>query len=161
MAAQTLQLGPAFEIAVQVHGLQMDGGGGCYLFHVVRVAEQMDTDEERVAALLHDAMEDCGSTSMASSIYHRIAIVYGNPIADAVAALTHVEGEDYMQYIRALSVNPLAAKVKMADLRENSREDRLAKLPSERAERLRTKYREAMHFLLTQPQIDEVSGARS
>ena len=38
---------------------------------------------------------------------------------DALRLLTHTEGVPYMDYVQALAKNPIAHKVKCADLRHN------------------------------------------
>jgi len=142
-----LLLGEAFKIAVEVHGNQRDKAGVPYLAHICRVMEQMDTDEERVVAILHDVLEDCG-TPVVGIYGARILAAYGINVIDAIFSLTRASTTDptYMDYIRRLSENPLAVKVKLADLRDNMRQDRLEKLPD--GLRLYAKYREAYDFLI-------------
>ena len=41
------------------------------------------------------------------------------PVLDALRLLTHDEGMPYMDYVQALAKNPIARKVKYADLRHN------------------------------------------
>lgn len=156
MESPTLRLGEAFLIAVEVHGNQRDQGGDPMMLHVVRVAESLRTDKERVVGVLHDTLEDCGSSSRANDLYARIQRAYGDEVADAVALLTRLYSEDYEDYIQRLSENPLAVRVKLADLTQNLREDRLSKLEPEVADRLRTKYLAARHFLLGRPEVQSV-----
>jgi hypothetical protein len=52
-----------------------------------------------------------------------------------------------MDYIRRLSTNPLAVKVKFADLADNRRRERLRKLPREESNRLFDKYEQAWLLL--------------
>lgn len=150
-----ISLGPAWQMAVEVHGLQLGKDGESYVFHILRVAQQMHTDVERVVAILHDVLEDCGGTNQANEYYHRILTAYGPEVANAVALLTRMEGEPYMDYIRCLSENPLAVRTKMADLRDNLNPERLAALRPEEADRLRAKYLPAQHFLLTLPEVKQ------
>ena len=44
---------------------------------------------------------------------------------EALRLLTHPEGEPYMDYVSRLQHNPVAVKVKLADLRHNSDLSRL------------------------------------
>lgn len=139
-----LSLKEAFRIAVEVHGDQRDKAGEPYLFHVMRVAMAMDTDEERVVAILHDVIEDYDDTMETMADINE---AYGQDILSTVELLTR--NKPYLDYIRRLSTNPLAVKVKLADLRDNMDGDRLRKLPTkEEAARLYKKYREAYEFLL-------------
>lgn len=139
-------LGEAFRIAIQVHAWQIDLSGDPYPFHVVRVAMQMDTAEEQAVALLHDAVEDAPEDSKYNLLL-RIESAYGQNVANAVYALTRIEGEPYPDYIRRVSKDPLAVKVKLADLADNTNPVRLAKLPSYERERLEVKYRIALDIL--------------
>lgn len=144
-----LMLGEAFKIAVEVHDNQRDKSGEPILFHVMRVASAMDTDTERCVAILHDVIEDVvPNTSLAiARLCMRIESIYGETIANAVADLTRMPNQSYMDYIRRLSRNPLAVKVKLADLAENMRRDRMRKLPPKEANRLYDRYHEAFCFL--------------
>lgn len=141
-----LLLKKAFEIAVEVHGDQRDKAGEPYLFHVMRVAMQMDSDGERVVALLHDVFEDSLS-DVSLTLPYEIVAAYGSSIFNTVKVLTRRNEERYMDYIRRLSANPLAAKVKLADLIDNADPKRLSKLKPEEAARLSRKYDEAYCYL--------------
>jgi (p)ppGpp synthase/HD superfamily hydrolase len=140
---KTMDLKAAFEIAVEVHGNKRDKAGEPYLAHICRVMSAMDTDEERVVAILHDAMED--GPSMVTADWR--LTFYPEHLLLAVLALTRVPGEPYMDYIRRLSKNPLAVKVKMADLRDNMDYRRLDKLDPAERHRLHLKYHEASYYL--------------
>lgn len=144
-----LDLTPAFRIALEVHGHQKDKAGEPYLWHVFRVAMRMETDEERVVALLHDAIEDAGTR--AQEVARAIYDAYGVAVGDAVVALTKlmidqsfdiagIEQDDYLRYIRRLAQNPVAVRVKLADLMDNADPERLAKLGPKEAARLSNKY---------------------
>lgn len=149
-----LSLKEAFRIAVEVHGDQRDKSGEPYLFHVMRVAAQMDTDEERVVAILHDVIEDFvpeeGDIGQTLALVSRIYELYGPNIGNAVEALTKGTDVPYMDYIRRLSTNPLAVKVKLADLEDNSNPERLESREPKEAVRLYAKYAEAYAFLFNQ-----------
>lgn len=144
---QQLHLGQVFALAVHVHGDQRDKSGQPYLFHVMRVAMSMGNDVEIATALLHDVIEDA-PLDETIAIARRIYALCGETVGDACLALTHTRDVPYMQYVRGLSINPLARTVKLADLRENMNEQRLRLLPSADADRLRKKYREAWDFLM-------------
>ena len=70
-----------------------------------------------------------------------------NYIVDAVDMLTHKDkNDDYFDYVRGVAKNPLAKKVKIADLTTNSdlsRLDNPTKIDFERAE----KYKKALQIL--------------
>jgi (p)ppGpp synthase/HD superfamily hydrolase len=48
----------AIEIAVKVHAGQMDKGGAPYILHPLRVMLAVRSQEARMAAVLHDVVED-------------------------------------------------------------------------------------------------------
>lgn len=151
IAEMQLDLSHAWGIAVEVHGNQRDKAGEPYLFHIARVAMAMDNDLDQAVAILHDSLEDSATALDRGRLVHRIGVLYGANVEETVAELTRLDHEPYMDYIRRLSVNPLAVKVKLADLNDNSRPERLAKLPELEGQRLWTKYREALAFLYSIP----------
>lgn len=156
----TLLLKEAFRIAVEVHGEQVDRGGEPYLFHVMRVAAAMENDTERTVAILHDVIEDdpCKHGWLYWTV--QIEVLYGKSVRDAVVALTRSKEEPYGHYIRRLSTNPLAVKVKLQDLLDNMQRDRLRKLSREVADRLFDRYTEAYSFLVgKQWQNEDAMGA--
>jgi GTP pyrophosphokinase len=76
--------------------------------------EQMDTRQERIVAVLHDVAEDSEYT------LRKIEDKFGEEISEAVEALTKTDDEEYLEdYIPRLVENPLARKVKKADLEDN------------------------------------------
>lgn len=143
-----MELTEAIKMAAEVHGTQADRGGEPYIFHVMRVAERMGTQEERVVGILHDVLEDCERRRVAEYM-SRIFHFYGQAVLEACASLDHNSNEPYMDYIRRLAKNPLAKAVKMADLADNTNSWRLMKLPSPEQQRLCDKYYEAMDYLAT------------
>ena len=88
--------GPRFESALafacsQHHGQSRKGSDAPYITHPLAVASivgQYGGDEDQaIAALLHDVMEDCGVTRM------QIAARYGEWVAEMVAACTDTTEE--------------------------------------------------------------------
>lgn len=142
-----LDLTEAFKIAADVHGQHRDKAGQPYMFHVMRVAERMDTDAERVVALLHDTLEDSPSYEAQEAILDRVAENYGHYFTTAIRELTRRKNEEYMSYIRHLCSNAVAVKVKLADLSDNTNRYRMEKLAPSDQKRLRAKYNEAMTYL--------------
>jgi hypothetical protein len=100
-------------LAALAHSGQKDKGGQPYILHPLRVMLSLDTEEERVVAVLHDIVEDTNWTLDA------LAITFPRSIVAAVDALTKREGESYTAFIRRVSLNPLARRVKIADLKDN------------------------------------------
>lgn len=101
-------------IAYAAHHGQTDKAGAPYIFHPFHLAEQMDAEYACCVALLHDTVEDTDVT------LEMLAKDFPAEVVDAVALMTHAEGVDYFDYVRAIKPNPIARKVKLADLRHNT-----------------------------------------
>ncbi len=84
-----------------------------YAFHLFRVMLAVDGDCARIAALLHDVLEDTEATMADLRDAVPAAVV------DAVIALTHRPQDTYEEYIELVALNPLARMVKLADLADN------------------------------------------
>ncbi|MFK3846627.1 HD domain-containing protein [Stenotrophomonas sp. NPDC078853] len=127
----------AWFLAREAHADQLDKGGRPYIEHVARVALAVEGDDEAEAvAWLHDVVEDC--PGLATKV-----ILFPRAIVDAVLDLTRVPGVDDAAYYQRIRQNPLALKVKLADIADNSEEGRLGKLDPATAARLRVKYAKA------------------
>ena len=134
-------IGTALEIAWDAHKGQTDKAGNPYIRHPMTVASSMDTEEEIAAALLHDVVEDSEYTF--KDLKER-----GIPetVLEALRLLTHDPEEDYFSYVRKIRANPIATKVKLADLEHNSRLDRLPEITEKDLQRLE-KYKKARDIL--------------
>ena len=110
----------ALDIAVKAHEEQVDKGGNPYIWHPVRVALHSHSDEEKIAALLHDVIED---TSVTMDDLAKAG--FSEKVLDAIQCLTKKEGEEYMDFIQRVSGNEIAAKVKIQDLNDNMDVSRL------------------------------------
>ena len=88
--------------------------GECYKLHAYRVMESMDTEEEQIIALLHDVVEDT-EVSLADLEGEG----FSKAVLGAVEDLTKGNLVRYFDYIEDLSLNTLAAKVKIAELKDN------------------------------------------
>ena len=102
-------------LCFEAHKEQKDKSGLPYVFHPFHLAEQMETEETTVVALLHDVVEDTSYT-----LADLGAMGFPKAVLDALALLTHDPSVDYMDYVRAIKANPIARTVKLADLRHNS-----------------------------------------
>ncbi len=88
--------------------------GEAYKYHMYRVMEAMDTEEEQIVALLHDVVEDT-EVSLADLEGEG----FSKKVLGAVEDLTKGNQVRYFDYIEDLSLNPLATKVKLAELKDN------------------------------------------
>lgn len=134
----------AIALAVSAHRGQTDKGGAAYILHPLRVMMAMDTDEERIVAVLHDAVEDSRAIRV-----KEIEEAFGPRIAGAVDALTKREGEDYDAYLHRVVADNIAIRVKLADLEDNCDLSRLGREPNEDDLKRLDKYHRA-HVMLQQ-----------
>ncbi len=132
----------AMRIAFEAHRGQLDRAGIDYVNHPLHLAEQMETEDETCAALLHDVVEDSDWTleQLREEGIPEAAV-------EAVALLTHDERVPYLDYVAATRENPIAVKVKLADLAHNSDLGRLADVTEADRERLQ-RYEAARKLLL-------------
>ena len=130
----------AMNIAFNAHNGQFDKSGVPYIYHPIHLAEQMQTEEECIVALLHDVVEDTEIT------FEKLEKEFSAPIIQALKLLTHDDSIEYMDYVRNLKNNSIAKNVKLADLRHNSDETRLEKLTEKDVKR-NQKYSEAIKIL--------------
>ena len=128
-------------IAKKAHKGQYDKAGVDYIEHLLFVASQVDTQEEKAVALLHDVLEDSPYTA-------EELILAGLPetVVSAVQILTKKKGQVYQQYLELVKSSPIARRVKLADLKHNSDLSRLATVTEKDLERLE-KYKKAIDYL--------------
>lgn len=107
----------ACNIMYQAHGKDVDRGGYPYVFHPFFLATQMDDEASACVALLHDVIEDHGDKYTFEKLEEE---GFSPEILDALRLLTHAKDVPYMDYIREIATNPIASKVKLADLKHNS-----------------------------------------
>ena len=131
----------AMKLAYAAHHGQTDKGGIPYIFHPFHLAEQMDDEYSTCVALLHDIVEDTQVT------LEELCAIFPKEVTDAVAMMTHKEGEPYLEYVARINTNPLAKKVKLADLRHNTDETRLEDADEATLAYYREKYRKAFEIL--------------
>lgn len=132
----------AMRVMYAAHAGQVDRAGVPYVFHPWHVAEEQRDELCTCAALLHDVLED---TAMTEQDLRRQD--FPPEVVEAVCLLTRPEGMEYMAYVRRLSGNPIARRVKIADLRHNSDLSRLHEVTEQDLCRA-GKYRKALDFLL-------------
>ena len=136
----------ALIFAAQKHRGVPDKAGAPYILHPLRVMGNLGqnaSENERIAALLHDVVEDCGV-----SLEDLRAMGYDEEVVVAVDALTKRADEknDYMKAIRRVAQNRIARRVKIGDLTDNMDLERIAD-PSEKDRERVEKYRVAHAFL--------------
>ncbi len=131
----------ALKLSFDAHKDQTDKSGMPYVYHPFHLAEQMDTEETVIVALLHDVVEDTDYT-----IQDIADMGFPQTVIDALELLTHDKGVPYMDYVARIKGNPIASAVKLADLRHNSDVSRLDILDEKAIERNK-KYEKAIRLL--------------
>lgn len=131
----------ALSLCKSAHAGQFDKAGVPYQEHPIHVAEGMDDELSTCVALLHDVVEDTPLT-------FKDLEEQGFPVQviEALKMLTHDDSVPYLEYVRNLSANPLATKVKLGDLAHNSDISRIPNPTQRDFERLE-KYAKAKAIL--------------
>ena len=132
----------ALKLCYEAHAGQVDKSGLPYVHHPFHLAEQMDDEDSTVVALLHDVVEDTSCT-----FDDLEAMGFGEAVLGALRLLTHEDSVPYLTYVKEIAKDPLAKKVKLADLAHNSDLSRLDHEPSEKDFERVEKYRKAMAIL--------------
>lgn len=138
-----MMLDRALIICFAAHKDQVDKGGMPYYLHPIHVALNMETEDQKIVALLHDVVED---TNITLDDLRREG--FPDHIVDAIDAITK-QGESYEVYLHKVKNNALARAVKIGDLKHNSDTTRLKKLTEKDIMRV-DKYQKALEYLLTE-----------
>ncbi|MFB9641291.1 hypothetical protein [Agromyces lapidis] len=139
------QVALAKGIAFVAHRGQVDQVGADYIDHPGRVAEHFDAATEPVAtaaAWLHDVVE-----RSAVSEQELLEAGVRPDIVEIVVLLTRTSGMSDDEYFARIRSNPLARRVKLADVADNSSPWRVRKLDYDAQQRLAAKYRHAREAL--------------
>lgn len=125
-------LDKAVQLASRAHQGKVDRYGAPSLFHSYRVMERMQGETEAVIAILHDTVED---TDLTLETLRDEG--FPGEIVHAVDSLSRRDGESYTEYMERVRENPLAVRVKIADLEDNMDLRRYPEISGEDVERLR------------------------
>lgn len=129
-------------IAYNAHKDQSDKGGYPYIMHPIHIAEQMETEDETIAALLHDVIED---TDIGFEYLKKEG--FSDTVINCLKILTKDPNEDYMDYIRKIKkTGGIALKIKKADMAHNMIAERISKKIQSDESRME-KYRAAFDIL--------------
>ena len=131
----------ALLISFNAHKDQVDKSGMPYVYHPFHLAEQMDDEYSTCVALLHDVVEDTAVT-----VEYLAKQGFPLEVTDAIKLMTHDESVPYLDYVAKLKINPIARKVKIADLKHNSDLSRLDHI-NDKALKRAEKYRAAIELL--------------
>ena len=140
------QIEKALQIAFKAHEGQVDKAGNPYIFHPLTVAlsENLETETQKVVAILHDVVEDSDITFCELE-----NMGFNEEVLNALKLLTRGEDSEYFYYIRKIrdSGNHNAYWVKFSDLEHNMDLSRILE-PTDKDYRRLEKYKKAMDILV-------------
>lgn len=145
-----MNLQRAIEIAVTAHAKQTDKQGQPYITHPLRLMNSVETDAAKVVAVLHDVVEDTDVTFDALS-----AAGFAEDVLSALKLLTHDKSVPYADYVIAIKPNPTARAVKLADLHDNTRLDRMLLRSAKADDDLRRIHRYLLSHQFLTDQLNE------
>lgn len=131
----------ALKLSFEAHKEQTDKSGMPYVYHPFHLAEQMESEETVIVALLHDVVEDTNYT-----LDDIAKMGFSKTVTDALNLMIHRDEVPYMDYVAKLKDNHVARAVKLADLRHNSDLSRLDIVDEKALERTQ-KYKKAIELL--------------
>ena len=131
----------AIGIAAKAHRERVDKAGQPYIIHPLSLMLRFDDLDAMMVAVLHDTVEDSDLT-----LGELKEEGFSNTVVAAIDALTRREGESYDDLISRLASNPLARRVKLADLEHNMDVRRIGSLQPSDLERLDRYHRAWLHL---------------
>ena len=132
----------AIAIAASAHAGQLDKAGQPYILHPLRVMLRVQGEQERIAAVLHDVVEDTSVT-----MEQLAAEGFSSEALAAISALTKLPGETRIAAAQRAAANKIARTVKLADNAENMDLSRIAS-PSEKDYARLEEYKAVRELLL-------------
>jgi (p)ppGpp synthase/HD superfamily hydrolase len=135
-------LARAIALAAEAHVEQLDKSGAPYILHPIRMMLHMSSEAEMIVAILHDVVEDTPWT------FDRLrAEGFSEEVIAALDGVTRRPEETYEEFVGRAETNPIARKVKLADLEDNMDLKRLGESLSEHAVERLKRYHRAWQFL--------------
>ncbi len=121
----------AINIAVKAHVGAREKNGRPYILHPLRVMLRLRSEDEMIVAVLHDVLED---TKWTEAMLARRG--FSKRLLHALDCVTKRGGESYDDRITRAESDPLARRVKLADLEDNMDIRRLPEITPKDHERL-------------------------
>ncbi len=149
---ETATIEDALKLAADKFYGVVDKAGQPYILHCLRVMLPHADAATQQAALLHDLVED---TDVTLDDLRRLG--FDESVVEAIDSMTHRDSENYHEYVLRLARSPMARRIKLADLADNYRLDRVAYRTDHQTEdAVRIQKYILTHQFLTE-QIDEAT----
>ncbi|MGO1405405.1 MAG: HD domain-containing protein [Agrococcus casei] len=140
-----------------------DRQGAPYIAHAIRVMHDVTGVEAKAVALLHDTLE-WGHLTWDDLVSRG----FPQRVLGAIDALTDRDDETLSEHVARIRANPLALQIKLADIRDNSLNWRMAQLDTTTRSDLMGKYRDTAELLGTTlaairkraPELDRLARRR-
>lgn len=142
----------AVTIAHEAHAGQRDKAGDAYVEHCRRVADAVETLDEKIVAWLHDVVEKSDWT-----LDMLTGAGFGAPIVEAVDALSRRDGEGEAAYLARAASCALARPVKVADIEDNLRQCAWSRQPTAHYRRVQAEFARITRGSRDQP-VHPLSG---
>jgi GTP diphosphokinase / guanosine-3',5'-bis(diphosphate) 3'-diphosphatase len=133
----------AIEIAAHAHAGQVDKAGQPYILHPLRVMLSVNSLPEKMAAVMHDVVEDTNVT-----LADLQSEGFAPEVLAAIDALTKTPGETRLAAAQRALVNPIARVVKLADVKDNMDLSRISE-PTEKDYARLKEYQQVQSILLS------------
>ena len=140
-------------VAEYLHQEDRDKAGVPYMNHVQAVADQVEGEDEKVVAYLHDTKED---HHLSDRDFEWLGFEPDQIFAiNGVTKLPNEKGEaGYHAFVSRAARHPVSRAVKLADLRDNATLDRIpASMRTEHDIRRTEKYQREIAFLQSLPAL--------
>jgi hypothetical protein len=134
----------AIVIAAEAHAGQVDKAGAPYVLHPLRRMLRLQTNNERIAPILHDVVED---SHWSLDLLREEG--FSEDVLQAVDSVTKRDDESYEDFVARAGRNPIGRRVKLADLEDNCDLTRIASPTAKDHTRIE-KYRHAIKHLQNQ-----------
>lgn len=145
----------AIMFAIEKHSGQVDKGNQLYVLHPLRVMLKLESESDKIIAVLHDVLEDTDAT-----IDELKEIGINEVQIETLQLLTKLPKESYDSYIQRISTNKIAAKIKIADLKDNmdiSRIPEPTKIDYDRVKKYKKYYKQLIDIFIDE-MIDRTFG---
>ena len=131
----------AVNLMLKQHAGQKDKAGKDYYFHPMRVSANCTSLKAKMAALLHDTVEDTGMT------FDELKNEgFSEDVINGIKSVTRQNGESYADFIARAAKDEIGRKVKIHDLEDNMDIRRLPNLTENDWHRL-NKYLHSWRYL--------------